>query len=294
VQELGPLTKIAIADARGVCFEYAPRRIIRERNNWSAAYFPHHKFGTGAGRYSDDAHMTCAVAETLLDCGVDALARDFAGHFVAAFKRESVPREGYAGAFFEFLKSVRDTDDFLARIRPDSEKSGGAMRAGPCGVLRSVAQVKAVAERQAAVTHDTPKGIAAAQAAALMCHYFCYGLGARADLPGFLDEHVPGYDWARPHKGDIGPSGIDAVRAAVTAVLRNNTLPDLLIDCVEFGGDVDTVATIAMAGAAWATDIDQDLPQSLWDGLENGPYGRDYLAELDRRFAVFAEAQRAA
>ena len=292
MQEIGPITKIAIADARGVCFEYAPRRIIREKNNWSLAYFPHHKHGTGGGRYSDDAHMTCAVAETLLDCGPDATARDFVEHFVAAFKREATPREGYAGRFFDFLATVKDADDFMARIQPDSSKSGGAMRAGPCGVLSTIEQVKSIAERQAATTHNTPAGIAAAKAAALMCHYFCHDVGPRRDLAAFLNQHVPVQEWGEPYKGDIGAFGLDAVRAVLTAVTRNDTLPDLLIDCVEFGGDVDTVATIAMAAAAYAKDIDQSLPQTLWDGLENGEYGRDYLAELDRRFSVFVKAQK--
>lgn len=286
------LTKIAIADARGVCFEYAPRRIIRERNNWSAAYFPHHKYGTGAGRYSDDAHMSCAVAETLVAKGASASSRDFAEQFVTAFKREPTPREGYAGAFFQFLQSIADTDDFLTRIRPDSDKSGGAMRAGPCGVLRPTEQVLEVAKRQAAVTHDTPNGIAAAQVAALMVHYLCFDIGSRRDLPAFLDQHVPGHDWSRPHTGDVGPKGLDSVRAALTALLRTDSLSDLLIDCVDFGGDVDTVCVIATAAAACAADIDQTIPHALLDGLENGPFGRDYLCELDRQFAAFANDQR--
>lgn len=292
MRTIGPLTKTAIADARGVCFEYAPRRIIRERNNWDWAYFPHHKHGTGGGRYSDDAHMTCAVAETLLDCGPGATARDFAEHFVAVFKREPVPREGYAGGFFAFLQSVTDADDFMRRIDPSSSKSGGAMRASPCGVLGSISRVKEIARVQAAVTHNTPEGIAAAQAAALACHYFCYGLGARSQLPAFLNEHMPVQDWAVPYKGEIGPSGLDAARAAVTAIVRSATLADLLIDCVAFGGDVDTVATIAVGAAAHEPEMDQTLPEGLWTGLENGPYGRDYLVALDEQFKVFADAQR--
>jgi ADP-ribosyl-[dinitrogen reductase] hydrolase len=286
------LTKIAIADARGVCFEYAPRRIIRERNNWSVAYFPHHKHGTGNGRYSDDAHMACAVAETLLLAGPGATARDFASQFVAAFKREPIPREGYAGAFFDFLMSVKDTDDFLARIRAEREKSGGAMRAGPCGVLKSIDETIRVATIQAAVTHNTPDGIAAARTAALMVHFLYHDLGNRAELPKFLDEHVPGYNWGTPHKGDVGARGIDSTRAALTALMRNESIADLMIDCVEFGGDVDTVCTIAMAAAACASDMDQTIPPPLLDGLENGPYGRDYLAKLDDQFAEFAGALR--
>lgn len=287
------LTKIAIADARGVCFEYAPRRIIRERNNWNTSYFPHHKFGTGSGRYSDDTQMSCAVAETLIDCGPDAPVRDFVEHFIDAFKREKVPREGYSGAFFQFLLSVADAEDFLARINPDSTKSGGAMRAGPCGVLSTIDEVMAVSARQAAITHDTTDGVSAAQAAALMVHYLFYQLGPRSHLPEFLNGHLPAYDWHHPHKGEVGARGIDSVRAAMTAVIRNDSLADLMIDCVNFGGDVDTVAAIAMAAAACARDVDQTIPQPLWEGLENGEYGRAYLLELDERFSTFAEAQKA-
>jgi ADP-ribosylglycohydrolase len=181
VRKLLLLTKIAIGDARGVCFEYAPRRIIRERNNWNTGYFRHHKYGTGAGRYSDDAQMSCAVAETLLECGPAPTARDFAARFVDVFHREETPREGYAGGFFQFLQGVVDADDFIARIRPDSDKSGAAMRAGPCGLLGDIGGVMKIAARQAEITHNTPDGVAAAQAAALMVHYLCSTVWDRAE-----------------------------------------------------------------------------------------------------------------
>jgi ADP-ribosyl-[dinitrogen reductase] hydrolase len=287
------LTKTAIADARGVCFEYAPRRIIRERNTLETAYFPHHKFGTGGGRYSDDAQMSLAVAECLLANGPDAAARNYAHHFVEAFKREAEPREGYASAFQAFLIEIVDTDDFLARIRPESDKSGAAMRAGPCGLLGSVKAVMDAARVQAAVTHDTPDGIAAAQAAALMVHYGAYRLGARSELPALLDHRLPGHDWRKPHKGEVGPKGLDSVRAALTALLRNDRLDQLIIDCVDFGGDVDTVAAIAAAAASTFDDMDQSIPYSWWDGVENGLYGRDYLSTLDLDLQAFAREQGA-
>jgi ADP-ribosylglycohydrolase len=279
------LTFTAIGDAYGVCFEYAPREIIRSRNNL-VGYFPHHKYQTGGGRYSDDTQMSIAVAEALLKLGEAANARDFAASFVAAFQRD--PREGYAGRFHEFLLTVTDADDFLARIRNDSDKSGGAMRAGACGLLGDVEVVKSIAARQASVTHATSDGIAAAQAAALMVHFLLYRLGPRRDLPHFLDTHVCGYGWSRTHKGSVGAKGCDSVRAAVTALVRNQSVADLLVDCVNFGGDVDTVAAIAMAAAACADDIVRNIPETLWNGLENGRFGRDSLVELDRDLQDFA------
>ena len=284
------LTFTAIGDAYGVCFEYAPREIVRTRNNL-AGYFPHHKYQTGGGRYSDDTQMSIAVAETLLKLGDTATAYDFTTSFVAAFQRD--PREGYASRFYEFLLTVTDADDFLSRIRSDSDKSGGAMRAGACGLFGDVEMVKPVAARQAAVTHDTPDGIAAAQAAALMVHYLLYRLGARRDLPHFLDAHVGGYNWSRPHKGSVGAKGCDSVRAAITALVRNQSVADLLVDCVNFGGDVDTVAAIAMAAASCADDITHDIPEPLWNGLENDRFGRDSLIKLDRELQDFAKRQGA-
>jgi hypothetical protein len=58
-------------------------------------------------------------------------------------------------------------------------------------------------------------------------------------------------------------------------------MSDLLRRCVAFTGDVDTVAAIALAAGAHCDDLVQDLPGHLVAGLENGPYGRDYLVELD-------------
>ena len=38
-----------------------------------------------------------------------------------------------------------------------------------------------------------------------------------------------------------------------------------------------------MGVASCAGDVEQDLPAALVEGLENGPYGRDYLRALDAR-----------
>jgi len=48
-----------------------------------------------------------------------------------------------------------------------------------------------------------------------------------------------------------------------------------------FTGDVDTVATIALAAASCSEEYEKDLPPQLVVSLENGRYGREYLTELD-------------
>ena len=72
---------------------------------------------------------------------------------------------------------------------------------------------------------------------------------------------------------------------------RNSSLAELLMDCMNFGGDVDTVATIALAAASCSSDYTRDIPQVLVDELENGKYGRNYIMELDAKLAELVPSE---
>jgi ADP-ribosylglycohydrolase len=223
--------------------------------------------------------MSLAVAEAILS-GERWTPALLARHFVAAFRRDR--REGYASRFYQFLTEVHDADEFLACIRPDSDKSGAAMRACPVGVFPSVGTVIERAKVQAAVTHDTPDGTNAAVAVALMTHYFLYRLGPKADVGRFLAAHVPG-PWEGRWAGKVGAKGMMSAHAAVTAVRDSGRMSDLLKACVAYTGDVDTVAAVALGAASCCDEVEQDLPEHLVLGLEDGPYGLRHLRELDAR-----------
>ena len=135
---------------------------------------------------------------------------------------------------------------------------------------------------QAAITHNIPDGIKAAIAAALMSHYFIYQLGLKKNLGNFLEQHVPG-EWSIPWQGEVSTKGVVCVRAAITAVMLHDSMSKLLQACIAFSGDVDTVATIALAAGSCSIEIAQDLPENLVQGLENQSYGRDYIRGLDRQ-----------
>jgi ADP-ribosyl-[dinitrogen reductase] hydrolase len=270
------LVELAIGDAYGAGFEYASDRIVRERNTLSA-YIHHPRHAITPGCYTDDTQMSIAVAEAIV-ADDPWTPGSLAQRFVAAFKRD--PREGYASRFYEFLLEIRDGAEFLQRIRPESDKSGAAMRACPIGVYRSMSEVIRRSTLQARLTHNTPGGTDAAIAAALMTHYFTYHLGPKAELGRFLAAHVLG-PWAEPWRGKVGGKGMDCVQAAVCAVLTHHSMSELLRGCVAFTGDVDTVATIALAAGSCSDEMVQDLPAPLISGLENGPFGYDYLRELD-------------
>lgn len=277
------LLELAVGDAYGAGFEYASLDLVRKHNT-ATHYIQHPRHNIRPGCYTDDTQMSLAIAEALVS-GERWTPQNLARRFVEVFRRD--PRKGYAGGFYAFLQEVRDGDDFLARIRPDSDKSGAAMRAAPLGVLPTIGQVVEKCRIQAALTHNTPDGIHAALASALMSHYFLYRLGPKARLGEFLESEVPG-PWAAPWEGKVGSKGWMSVRAAITAVVRNQRLSDLLRNCIAFTGDVDTVATIALAAASCSSEYEQDLPDNLVAMLESGPYGREYLLALDRQLLALA------
>ncbi|HLO86769.1 MAG TPA: ADP-ribosylglycohydrolase family protein [Nostocaceae cyanobacterium] len=270
------LLELAIGDAYGAGFEYADEIIYA---NDLSRYVKHPRHRLIPGSYTDDTQMSIAIAEVIV-AQAPWTPEVLAASFVNAFKRDA--REGYSRNFYHFLNSINNAEEFLDKIHPDSDKSGAAMRAAPIGVYSTPEKVIQAATIQAAITHNTPDGINAAVAAALMSHYFIYQLGAKRKLGQFLEGYVTG-DWSKPWQGKVKSKGWMSVRAAITAIIRNDSMSELLQDCINFTGDVDTVGAIALAAAASCPEIDQDIPEHLITTLENGTYGKDYLIELDKQ-----------
>lgn len=270
------LLELAIGDAYGAGFEYADEM---SAYNDLSQYYSHPRHRLIPGSYTDDTQMSIAIAEVIV-AQLPWTPEVLADSFVKTFKRDL--REGYASRFYQFLVEVKDGEEFLNRIRPDSDKSGAAMRAAPIGIYSTPEKVIEAATIQAAITHNTPDGIDAAVAAALMSHYFIYRLGPKRKLGQFLEGYVSG-NWSKPWQGTVKSKGWMSVRAAITAVMRNDSISELLQDCIAFTGDVDTVAAIALAAGSCSEEISQDIPSHLITGLENGLYGRDYLIKLDKQ-----------
>jgi ADP-ribosyl-[dinitrogen reductase] hydrolase len=270
------LVELAIGDAYGAGFEYVNRQLITQFNDLSR-YVKHPRHSTKAGQYTDDTQMTLAIAEAIVS-GEDWTPINLARRFVDVFKRD--PREGYAMNFYGFLRKVKDGDQFLAEIIPTSDKSGAAMRAVPIGIFPTIKEVIEKSTLQSAITHNTPDGIRAGVASSLMAHYFLYNLGAREQLGEFIETHVEG-QWKDAWRGQVSSKGWMSVKAAISAIHQHESLSDILRACIEYSGDVDTVATIALGAASCSPAIEHDLPDLLLYGLENGKYGRDYLTQLD-------------
>ena len=275
---------MAIGDAYGAGFEYSPPEFVAEHNTL-AGYVQHPRHArVRPGQYTDDTQMTLAIAEQLLS-GQDWTSENLADRFVEAYHRD--PREGYSSGFHALLRANHTGAELRAALHPASDRSGAAMRTAPIGLLPDLDDVLTRTELQARITHDTPDGVEAALAAALAVHYCHHQIGPTRAVAIWVQHqlHHRGWtrQWAQPWQGKVDAQGVMSTRAALTALTAATSLSDLLRRCIAFTGDVDTVATIALAAGSRAVDIDQDLPPHLYGTLENNPYGHDYLTELDKQ-----------
>lgn len=273
------LIEMAIGDAYGAAFEFMGDDFIARENDLSG-YRRNPETGLGEGRYTDDTQMTVAVAEHILS-GAPFSREALAERFVTVFKRDE--RHGYSKRLFGTLQDVADGRAFLEAIAPISDRSGAAMRVSPIGLLSDLGRVLDLASLQASITHDTPGGRMSACAVAAMVHYLAHRRGPRRDLGRFVEAHVGGYAWSQAWSGRVDMAGLSCAHAALSLVERSDSLSDVLKGAVALGGDTDTVAAIAMFSASLCDDLEADLPQVLLDKLEDGPYGRPFLAAMDQR-----------
>lgn len=286
------LVEIAIGDAYGAGFEFCSRAKI-ERSNTLAAYVAH-ELGIPAGHYTDDTQMSIAVAEVLL-AEADATSTAFADAYVRCFKRD--PREGYAKGLQGLMNECADGTALRARIRPDSRRNGAAMRSVPLGLIADKQLLSIVAREQAVVTHNSTEGILSSRVVAFMAHALLYDQARLSELPAIVRRET-GFALDDSWDSEVECDALQTLHAVNTALLRNRSMAQLLRDCVQFGGDVDSVAAIAMGLASLSPEYQCDVPPALHAGLERQAYGMNFLAGLDvalaQRFPVLAPCLRKA
>lgn len=280
------LLDIAIADAYGAGFEFAKPEVLARRPNDFTRYFRHNLDDNLPGMYTDDTQMSIGLARWLLTVGPSTLenttARDIAAFFVETFQRD--PRQAYSRRMFKFLQEHPDVDSFLAAIDASSTRSGAAMRSAILGVLPTRSDVVRIAALQAAITHNTPQGIATSVAVASAAWHVRRGVGireaidlAQSDARAWLDTPL---DTMPP--APVSYHGVPCTQAAFYALLNHFDDPiKMLLEIISYGGDTDTVAAIAMGIRALHPGPAIAWPAWCYDTLENGPWGLDYLRQLD-------------
>jgi len=186
-----------------------------------------------ACRFTDDSVCTVAVADALLG------DRDFAASLRAFVRRH--PGRGYGGMFLAWALA----DDAPAY---GSWGNGAPMRTAAVGWLaRDEAEALELAAAQAAVSHDHPDAVTAAQAVALAI------LLARAGQPPeALRRRLRdfGYDLAPERalaQGGFDISAAGTAPPALAAALAADDWEGAVRTAVCLGGDTDTLACITGA-----------------------------------------------
>lgn len=201
-------------------------------------------------KYTDDSVMTIAVAEGLMNAGIDADVVRIRKEVISSMKAwgKKYPDAGYGARFISWV--LTDEPEPYG-----SWGNGSAMRVSSAGWLYdSLERTREVARATADVTHDHPEGIKGAESTAAAIFMARTG-SSKAEIRDYIASEF-GYDLSRT-LDEIRPgyhhveSCQQTVPEAVTAFLEGNDFEDVVRSAVSLGGDCDTLTCIA-AGIAEA------------------------------------------
>lgn len=303
--------EIAVGDAYGAAFEFAPKDYIEANNDGKGYKERQTKKGVRpAGQYTDDTQMTLAVAEFLLSNPNDYRPHQFAASFLTAYKRDlpHSPRPGFGSRIRLALTNSFSAFEFMANLaEPHQSSNGAVMRCLPCGILPTPEQVQNAAMSQAVATHIHHEAADTARVFALLVHSLLYN-DFELDVPAGSTPFRLHVNWAfsiagiRPHRMLGAHEQYDGVPcdsyatfgAVVDVVAASSTYRDVLTKSVALGGDVDSVAALAMGIASLCNHITKRMPAKFRNDLENGTFGRDYCKKIDEKIDRYVEVVRKA
>ena len=234
--------------------------------------------------------MSIALAEWLLHTVPSRMgstkAREIAIFFFNAFGRD--PRRGYSRRMYKGLSESSDVDEFLKRLDTDSTRSGAAMRSAVLGVLQKQSDVVRIAALQAAITHNTKEGIASSVAVATVAWWIRNGANVSDALEQAQLAAAPwiDIDWCVLPNLPVSYHGVPCVQAALYALKLHFDDPCTMIKTIiSYGGDTDTVAAIAVGIRSMAPN---PIVWPAWCNatLENGPFGLDFLQNVDAQLKM--------
>ena len=194
--------------------------------------------------FTDDSVMTIAVAEALMDAGLDAGEEEIKSAVEKSMQKwgHRYPDAGYGGRFIGWL-AKKDPKPY------GSFGNGSAMRVSSVGWLfDTIERTREVARWTAEVTHNHPEGVKGAESTAAAIFLARNGKDKEEIKKYIIDEF--GYDLSRTCD-EIRPSYHhvescqETVPEAITAFLEGNDFEDVIRTAVSLGGDCDTLTCIA-------------------------------------------------
>lgn len=218
--------------------------------------------------FTDDTVMTVAVAEALMDAGLDADEGSVKARLVDSMKKwgNEHPGAGYGGRFRGWL--------FSDSRRPyGSFGNGSGMRVSAVGWLYgSMERTREVARWTAEVTHNHPEGVKGAESVAAAIYLARTG-ASKAEIKSCIENEF-GYSLSRT-LDEIRPSYhhvedcMHTMPEAFTCFLEADDYESAIRNDMYIGGDTDTLGAItgAIAEAMWG------IPEHILSA------GRRYLTD---------------
>ena len=245
-----------------------------DQNNIKTTDFP---LFSERSEFTDDSIMTLAVAEALMNCGIDADEETMKKALVEAMKKygRRYPFAGYGVNFSMWLEQENP--------KPyNSFGNGSAMRVSPAAWLcqENLQQMLQIAAITAVVSHNHPEGIKGAQATAAVIFMALHG-ASKAEIKDTITKAF-GYDLSRTCD-EIRPtyhhveSCQETVPQAICAFLEGDSFESVIRLSVSLGGDSDTLTCIAGSMAEAFYGVPEDLKQEARERLSD-----DLRAVLDR------------
>jgi ADP-ribosylglycohydrolase len=292
---------LALGDALGWPVEFSNLTAIKQQYGATGIQEP-----PDPAEYTDDTQMTIALAEGLLDAGlnapVDEIMDAVGARFVTWLELQSDPRFRRApgNACLAGMERYRETVNWRESGNPQSKGCGSAMRVAPLGYLyqHDPERLREIAIASSLITHGHPAALAASVGAAYAVKLALDGVHPEemprriaAFTDGMSDDfthalhrigHVAG--WINEEHGlaHLGEGWIaeEAVALALFCAIR---YPDDYTNGVRRGanltGDSDSVASIAggILGARLGLGA---IPADWQARCENSDYIKDVAARM--------------
>lgn len=206
--------------------------------------------------FTDDTVMTTAVAEALLNAGLDAGEEEVKAELIKSMKKwgKKYPNAGYGARFIHWVLT-KEAEPY------GSYGNGSAMRVSAAGWLYdTIERTREVARWTAEVTHNHPEGVKGAESLAAAIFMARNGASIE-DIEVYIREEF-GYDLSES-LDDIRPTYHhveDCMRTmpqAFECFLESESYESALRNVIYIGGDTDTLCAIAgaLAEAFWGIPI---------------------------------------
>lgn len=199
-------------------------------------------------RFTDDTVMTCAIAQSLIDCNGDYTNLDK----ITIVNMHEIGKHyyktaGYGGMFYDWLIS--------GSVKPyNSFGNGSAMRISAIPyVAKSLEEVKKLTKKVTEITHNHPEGIKGAEATAV-AEWMALNGNSKEEIRKYIDENYYPMNYDENDLFEnykFEGSCQETVPQCIFAFLVSKSYEDAIRKVISWGGDTDTMGAITggIAGA---------------------------------------------